>query len=282
VTPDYLKVMGIPLLRGRFLNDQDRMTSASVAVIDEVMAQQAFPGEEPLGKHLWIGIGADPVTVVGVVRHVRQWGPAGDDQAKVRAQLYYPFVQVPDNLVRRWSELMSIAVRTSLPPLSMVDSLRRAVRGSSNDQVLYQVRTMEQLASDSVARQRFLMLLFAVFAGLALLLACIGIYGVLAYLTSQRVPEIGVRIALGASSGEVMWMVLRQSLGMVFAGVVVGTLAAVAAARLLLRLVEGMQSSELTTFAVMIPVLVLAALLASYIPARRASRIDPVRALRQE
>jgi ABC-type antimicrobial peptide transport system permease subunit len=141
---------------------------------------------------------------------------------------------------------------------------------------------MEQLASDSVARQRFLMLLFAVFAGLALLLACIGIYGVLAYLTSQRVPEIGVRIALGASSGEVMWMVLRQSLGMVFAGVVVGTLAAVAAARLLLRLVEGMQSSELTTFAVMIPVLVLAALLASYIPARRASRIDPVRALRQE
>jgi predicted permease len=282
VTPDYLKVMGIALLRGRFLNDQDRMTSASVAVIDEVMAQQAFPGAEPLGKHLWIGIGADPVTVVGVVRHVRQWGPAGDDQAKVRAQLYYPFVQVPDNLVRRWSELMSIAVRTSLPPLSMVDSLRRAVRGSSNDQVLYQVRTMEQLASESVARQRFLVLLFAVFASLALLLACIGIYGVLAYLTSQRVPEIGVRIALGASSGEVMWMVLRQSLGMVFVGVVVGTLAAAAAARLLLRLVEGVQTSELTTFAVMIPVLVLAALLASYIPARRASRIDPVRALRQE
>jgi putative ABC transport system permease protein len=148
--------------------------------------------------------------------------------------------------------------------------------------VLYEVHTMEQLANDSLARQRFLLLLFSVFAGLALLLACIGIYGVLAYLTTQRVPEIGVRMTLGAGTTEVMWLVLRQSLGMIFGGVAVGAASALAAGRVLQHLVEGMQPIELSTFAVTIPVLVLAALFASYLPARRASRIDPMSALRQE
>src|SRR6185503_14736093 len=114
---------------------------------------------------------------IGVVGHVRHWGLAGDDDAQVRAQIYYPFAQVPDQLLRRWSGLMSIAVRTSLPPLNMVEPLRREVRGPTNDRVIYEVRTMEQLASDTLARQRFLLLLFGVFAGLAMLLACIGIYG---------------------------------------------------------------------------------------------------------
>ena len=108
--------MGIALLQGRFFDDQDRQGNEPVAVIDEVMAKEAFGRGDPLGQHLWIGIGPDPVRVVGVVRHVRQWGLAGDDQAKVRAQLYYPFAQVPDALVHRWSDLMSIAVRTSLDP----------------------------------------------------------------------------------------------------------------------------------------------------------------------
>jgi predicted permease len=282
VTSDYLKVTGIPLRRGRFITDQDRKGSESVAVIDDVMAQQAFPGQDPIGKHIWIGIGPDPVTVVGVVGHVRQWGLAADDQAQVRAQLYYPFAQVPDELLRRWSELMSIAVRAGIEPLSVVEPLRREVRGVSDDQVLYDVHTMEQLAKDTIATQRFLLLLFGIFAGIALLLACIGIYGVLAYLTGQRVPEIGVRMALGATAGEVTRMVLRQSLGMICVGVGVGTLAAIAAGRLLVHTVEGMQSTELSTFIITIPILVVAALLASFVPARRASRIDPIRALRQE
>jgi len=283
VTPDYLKVMGIPLRKGRFLTDQDRISNEPVAVIDDVLAQSAFGGEEPVGKRLWVQyMGPGPLKVVGVVGHVRQWGPALDDRAQVRAQLYYPFAQVPDVNLRRWSQLMSIAVRTSIAPLSVLEPMRREVRGVANDQVLYATQTMEQLASDSIAQQRFLLLLIGIFAGLALLLASIGIYGVLAYLTGQRVPEIGVRLALGASAWEVMWMVLRGSLGMVFMGVGVGTVAALGAGRVLVRLVEGMQPTEVSAFAITIPVLMLAALFASFVPARRASRIDPVRTLRQE
>jgi predicted permease len=283
VTPDYLNVMGIPLLKGRFFNDYDRMESETVIVIDDVLAQHAFGGQEAVGKRLWVpDMGPKPVRVVGVVSHVRHWGLAGDDQAQVRDQLYYPFAQVPDPLLRRWSELMSIAIRTSIEPLSVVEPLRRAVRGVTGDQVIYEVRTMEQLASDSLARQRFLLMLFGIFAGLALLLACIGIYGVLAYVTSQRVPEIGLRMALGATAPDVMRMVLGQSLRMIFVGVGVGLGTAFAAARLLEKLVAGVRSTEPSTFAIMTSVLVAAGLFASFLPARRASRVDPMTALRQD
>jgi predicted permease len=283
VSPEYLNVMGIPLRRGRFVTDQDRVGSEPVVVIDEVLSKQAFDGQDPIGKRLWMpDMDYGPFVVVGVVGHVRHWGLAGDDQAQVRAQFYYPFAQLPDKYLRRWSELMSIAVRTEVAPLSEVESLRRELRGAAGDQVLYGVHTMEQLADDSLALQRFLLLLFGIFAGLALVLACIGIYGVLAYLTGQRVPEIGIRIALGASPNGVMWMVLRQSLGMILAGVFIGTAAALAAARVMLRLVEGMQPTEPSAFGMTIPVLIVAALFASFLPARRASRVDPVIALRQE
>jgi len=281
VTPDYLKVMGIPLRKGRFFDSHDRADSELVVVIDEVLAQHAFGTADPVGKPLFVqAIG--PSKVIGIVGHVRHWGLAGDDQAQVRDQVYYPFAQVPDVLMRLFSTFMSLAVRTSIPPLNIVDPLRRELRGATGGQTLYQVRTMEQLASRSLARQRFLMMLFAIFAGLALLLACIGIYGVLAYVTSQRVPEIGLRMALGASARDVMRMVLRQSLRMIVVGVVVGFATALAAARLLQRLVAGVRSTEPSTFAIMIAVLVAAALFASFLPARRASRVDPMRALRQD
>jgi ABC-type antimicrobial peptide transport system permease subunit len=253
-----------------------------VAVIDDVMAQQAFSGQDPIGRHVWIGLGSDPLRVIGVVAHVRQWGLAGDDQAAVRAQLYYPFAQVPDKYVRRWSELMSVAIKTNIDPMTTVEPLRQAVRGATGDQVMYEVRTLEQLAKSTLAQQRFLLLLFSIFAGLALLLACIGVYGVLAYLTNRRVPEIGVRIALGASTGNVIWMVLRQSLTMILAGIALGVAAAAAAAHVLQRLVAGVRSTDPLTFALMILLLLLAALAASFGPAHRASRVDPMVALRQE
>jgi predicted permease len=283
VTPDYLKVMGIPLRHGRFFNEQDQVGHDLVVVIDDVLAQHAFGGSEAVGKRLWIpGMSPGPVQVIGVVGHVRHWGLAGDDQSRVRDQIYYSFAQVPDPLLRFFSSVMSMAVRTNIPPLNLVEPLRRELRGAAGDQVLYNVRTMEQLASDSLARQRFLLLLFGIFAVLALLLACIGIYGVLAYLTSRRAPEIGVRMALGATVGDVMRLVLRQSLGMILVGAGIGSVAALAAGKLLERLVAGVKPAEPLTFTITISVLLVAALFASFIPARRASRLDPVKALRQE
>jgi predicted permease len=281
VTPDYLKVMGIPLRYGRFFTDRDRMGSAPVVVIDENLAQHAFGTKDAVGKRLWMQLGAGPVEIVGVVGHVRHWGLAADDESRVRDQMYYPFAQVPAPLLHFFSSVMSIAVRTTVPPLNVVEPLRRELRGAAGDQALYEPCTMEQLASASLETQRFLLLLFGIFAGLALLLACIGIYGVLAYLTGQRVPEIGVRVALGASARNVRWLVLRESLVMIFAGVTAGTWAALAAGHLLQRLVGGMRPTDLSTFAITIPFLVAAALVASFVPASRASRVDPVAALRE-
>ncbi|MDE3135774.1 MAG: ABC transporter permease [Acidobacteriota bacterium] len=292
VTPDYLQVMRIPLLEGRFFTGQDRKGAEPVVVIDRVLSERAFGRHDPVGKQLWIP-GSDspfttgkdapePVRVVGVVGHVRYWGLASDDRATLRAQIYYPFAQVADPLLPRWSELMSLAVRTSVAPLSVLKPLRKAIRGDSSDQALYQVRTMQQLSSDSISRQRFLLFLFGAFAGLALLLACVGIYGVLTYLTNQRVPEIGVRMALGAASRDVVWLVLRQSLGMILLGSALGAGAALGASRLLVRFVEGVHPAEPLTLATTVSLLVAAALVASFLPARRASRVDPMIALRQE
>jgi len=283
VTPDYLKVMGIPLHQGRFFNEHDRIGSEPVVVIDDNLAKHAFGRKDAVGKRIWIpAMGANPALVVGIVGHVRHWGLASDDQSRVRDQMYYPFAQVPDSLLHFFSSIMSITVRTTIPPSNVVEPLRQQLRGAAGDQVLYEIRTMEQLVSASLARQRFLLLLFGIFAGLALLLACIGIYGVLAYLTGQRVPEIGIRMTLGATARDVMRLVLGQSLVMIFVGVGVGILAALAAGRILNRLVEGMRPADVSTFAITIPVLVIAALFASFVPARRASRVDPVNALRQQ
>jgi ABC-type antimicrobial peptide transport system permease subunit len=227
-------------------------------------------------------MGPAPVRIVGVVGHVRHWGLAGDDQSRVRDQMYYPFAQVPVPLLHFFSSVMSITIRTRTSPLNIVEPLQRALRGASGDQALYEIRTMEQLIGTSLARQRFLSLLFGIFAGLALLLACIGVYGVLAYLTGQRTSEIGVRMAVGASASDVLWLVLRQSLKMIVVGISLGSIAAFAAGRLLQNLVEGMRPVNAATYVMMISLLILAALLASFVPARRASVIDPVKALRQE
>ena len=283
VTPDYLNVMGIRLRQGRFLNEQDRIGHEIVVVIDDNLAQHAFAGSDPVGKSLWIqGMPSNPVRIVGMVGHVRHWGLAGDDQSRVRDQIYYSFHQLPDPLVHFLSSVMSITVRTSVTPLSVAEPLRRELRGPGGDQTLYDVQTMDDLARASIDRQRFLLWLFGIFAGLALLLACIGIYGVLTYLTNQRVPEIGLRMALGASARDVMQLVLGHGFGMILIGIAVGILGALAAGRLLEHLIDGTRATDPSTFAIMIPILLAAAFFASFIPARRASRIDPTSALRQE
>ena len=283
VTPDYLKVMGIPLRAGRFFDEHDRLASEPVIVVDDNLAWRAFGHPDVVGRYLWVpAFGPAPVRIAGVVGHVRHWGLAGDDRSLVRDQLYYPLAQVPAPLLRTFASFMSLAVRTSITPLEIVEPLRRTLRGPSGDQVLYEIRTMEQLAGASLARQRFLMVLFTIFSGVALVLACVGVYGVLSYLTSRRAREFGVRMALGASGADLLRLVLGQSAALIAVGVVVGTCGAWVAARLLERLVEGMRAPEPATFAVMTGVLAASALLASAIPARRAGRADAVRALRHE
>lgn len=283
VTPDYLEVMRLPLIRGRFFNDNDKLDTPQVVVIDENLAHHAFAGQDPVGKVLWIpGFGPRPVQVIGVVGHVRHWGLADDDLSAVQDQCYYPLAQVPDPLVRFFSSVLSVVVRAKVPPLHMVDALQKQVRGSAGDQTLYEVRTMQQLVSASLARQRFLLLLFAIFAGLALLLACVGIYSVIAYLTNQRVPEFGVRIALGARASDIIRLVLGESLAMILLGIGIGLLGSLGSGRVLERLVPGVQTSQGLILAFVLPALILVALVACYIPARRAGKVDPAVSLRYE
>ena len=281
VTPDYLRVMGITLRRGRFFTEQDRSGNEPVIVIDEILAQRAFHGREAVGNRLWLQfLGA--ARVVGVVGHVRHRGLDADDEAKIREQIYLPFAQLPEEFLRLTATAMHLVVRTTIDPLRTVESIQRQVRGTSRHQALYEVSTMEEVLRGTLARQRFLLVLFSIFASLSLLLACVGIYGVLAYLTSQRVPEMGLRMALGATAGDLVRLILRQSLAMTLMGVGLGLAGALAATQLLRRLVTGVRAADPLTIALMVFVLVVAALFASYLPARRASRVDPMMALRQE
>ncbi len=283
VTPEYLAVTNIPLLYGRFFTDDDKLGNAPIIVIDENLARHAFGTTNVVGRRLYVpNLDAEPSLIVGVVGHVRHWGLAGDDQSRVHDQIYYPFAQVPDHIMRFFSTVMSVAIRTKGDPSAMIEPLRSELRSGAGDQMLYDTSTMDQLVAASLDSQRFLLLLFGIFAALALLLACVGIYGVLSYLTTQRVPEIGVRMALGATTREVVRLVLRQSVAMILTGIAIGFLAALAAAHLLRRMVEGMQPAEPFTFAAMIAILFTTALIASYIPARRASHTNPVEALRQD
>ncbi len=283
VTPDYLKTMQLPLLRGRFIDENDKLNTHPVVVIDENMARHAFHGEDPIGKLVWIpAVSSGPVQVVGVVGHVRHWGLAGDDLSRVQDQYYSPLAQVPDQLAKFFSSILSVVVRTNVPPANVIDSLQKESRGPLGDQTLYEFRTMEQLASASLAQQRFLLYLFAIYSGLALLLACVGIYGVISYLTNQRVPEIGVRVALGASRSDILGLILRQSLTIVLDGMGIGVLASFATARILQRLVPAAQTSQVAIFTVVLPLLFAVALFASYIPAHRAAKVDPMVALRYE
>jgi predicted permease len=283
VSADYMTVMRLPLLSGRFFDESDKPSTTQVVVIDENLARHTFGDGDPVGRLLWIpAMGEKPVQVVGVVGHVRNWGLAGDDISRIHDQIYYPLAQVPDKLVRFFSSIISIVIRTDVPPLNMVQALQRQVRGTTGDQTFYEVQTMEQLASDSLAQQRFLLLLFGIFSGLALLLACVGIYSVIAYLTNQRVPEFGVRIAVGANSADILRLVLRESLMMIFAGSAIGILSSIGAERVVQRLVPVAQAPLISTFALVVPALIAVALFASYIPARRAAKVDPMVALRYE
>jgi putative ABC transport system permease protein len=272
ISPDYFRAMGIGLRQGRFFNEQDREGSAQVVIISETMARQFWPGEDPLGKRLTpsFHLQQGPREVVGVVGDVK----AGLD-SDVAAVMYMSYKQAP-------RPYMTIVARTVSNPQNLIPAISKTIYGVDKEQALWNVRTMEQVLTASVSGQRFNMTLLIIFAGLALLLAAVGVYGVINYSVTLRRREIGIRLALGAQTGDVLRLVLGQGLALTLIGVGVGLAAAYGLTRLMESLLYGISATDFITFFSVAGVLVAVGLLASYLPARRATKVDPMIALRSE
>ena len=282
VTSDYLRVMGIPLKKGRFFADHDTLASTLVAVIDDSMAEHVFPGQDAVGKEFSLPI-LGPVQIVGVAGHVKHWGLDADDTAKIRGEIYFPVLQIPDKFMTSGGAAsLSLVLRTDPDPLSVVSAVRVQVAGPSADQPLFDVQTMEQIISGSLTERRFAMLLLTIFASIAVALAAVGIYGVMSYAVSRRTHELGVRMALGAPRREILRLVVREGMVLALAGTAAGLAAAFGLTRLMASLLYGVHPTDPVTFGAVSLLLGAMALLACYIPAWRATRVDPLVALRYE
>lgn len=288
VEPDYFKVTQIPLKRGRLFTAADNEHGAAVVVIDEKMAEQYFPGQDPIGQYL--DLNADPndtdktpnPQIVGIVRHVNQWGLDEDYASPMQAQIYLPFMQMSDIGLQRVGLDSTVCLRTRPAGAPDFDSIKRRMLEFNANVVAYGPYDMQEMVKDSISSKRFTASLLAIFAGLALLLASIGIYGVLSYLVGQRIQEIGVRMALGARRSDVLKLVLRDGARMIFTGIVIGIVLAIGLTRLMSSVLFGVSPTDPLTFAAVAVLLSLIALLACYIPARRAMQVDPLVALRYE
>jgi predicted permease len=285
--PDYLRTMGIPLVQGRFFTAEDNTNSPCVGVIDTVLAQTYFPGKNPVGQTMTFGWPAapwGPCAIIGVVGHVNHWG-LGEPGTNTKAQSYYPMLQASDKLWPLAYPYLKILVRTPLDAATLMPAIKAAVYAADGDETVYNVKTMQEIVSESMSSQRFPMMLLGAFSGLALLLASVGIYGVISYSVAQRVHEIGIRMALGAEKQNIFRLVIGQGLRLVLAGLAIGTAAALILTRLLSSfssLLYGVGASDPVTFLAVSLVLTIVAILACYIPARRAMRVDPMVALRYE
>jgi predicted permease len=281
--PEYLRAMQIPLLRGRFFSPADTSDSEPVVVIDSVLAHTYFPHKDPVGQLITVAHWRT-ARVIGVVGHVRHWG-LGDAGTYNPSQIYISFYQLSDEWVPAFARELSVAVRTPLDVASIMPAIRNAVYATGKDQPIYSVQTLQQIASNSMASQRLPMILLGAFAVLALLLASVGIYGVISYSVSQRTREIGIRMAVGAERRDVLRMIIGQGLRLVAAGVLIGAGIALLLARLLSafsRLLYGVRANDPVTFMAVLFVLAGVSVLACYFPARRASRLDPMAALKSE
>lgn len=281
--PDYLETMGIPLLRGRFFSAADNLQTPKVVVIDQILAQTFFPGQDPVGKTLTVGHWGT-AQIVGVAGHVRYWGL--DDAGTYNPrQIYIPAYQLPDSMVSDFFRNLTILVRSALPAAEMVPSIRSAVYETAPDQPVYDIKTIEDLERESMASRRLPILLLGAFAGLALLLASVGVYGVVSYSASRRVREIGIRMALGADRSSVFRMILGHGIRMAGFGVVLGVSAVLVLVRMLpsfSHLLYGVERDDPLTLVAVSGGMILVALAACFLPARRAMRTDPMASLRCE
>ena len=280
-SPGYLQTMGIRLIKGRFFTAQDTQHSPRVAVVDETFARQQFPNEEPLGHYL-AGDGKDnpDAEIVGVVAHVKHFGL--DAIEPVQPQLYFPFNQAPNDVLPFMAPRMNLIVRTTADPLNVTAAVRREVQALEPNQPVYNVNTMEQTLGQSLATQRLSMMLLAILASLALILAAVGIYGVMSYMVSQRTHEIGIRMAIGAQQGQMFRMVIGQGMRLALIGVAVGLVGAFGLTRLMATMLFGVTPTDPATFAIIAVSLIGIALFACYVPGRRATKVDPMVALRYE
>ncbi|HSY91550.1 MAG TPA: ABC transporter permease [Candidatus Binatus sp.] len=283
--PDYFRTMEIPLLQGRFLSEGDTTKSPCVAVIDSEFARKFFPDGKSIGHTITAGFAAfGPCTIVGVAGHVKDAG-LNDAGVANQYQTYYSLYQDPDQWVPLNYSDASIIVRTPLAPATVIPAIKAMVYQAGTDQPIYNVQTMRQIVADSMSGQRFPMLLLGSFAGLALLLAAVGIYGTISYSVTRRVQEIGIRMALGADKQSVLRLFIGHELKLVLAGIAVGAVGALILTRMLSslsHLLYGVRSSDPLTFVTVSAVLMSVAGLAGYIPARRAMKVDPIVALRYE
>ena len=281
VEPGYLKAMEIPLLRGRFFTGQDNEHSPRVVVVDDVFARKYFPNENPVGKRI-LRDDASPEEIVGVVGHVKQWGLDADDTEKLRAQIYIPCMQMPDAFITMQASGSTVIIRSRQAGTGLLDSIRHASQQISSEQIIFNPQTMDQIIADSLAERRFSMILFGAFAALALLLASVGIYGVISHVVGQRTHEIGIRMALGARRLDVLRLILVGAGRVALIGVALGLVCALSLTSLLANRLYGVSPQDPITFVAVPSILIAVALLASYLPARRATKVDPMTALRYE
>ncbi len=281
VEPDYLKVMNVPLERGRFFNEHDDEHAPMVIVVDETFAHKFFPNEDPLGKRINMML-LGQAQIIGVAGHIKQWGLDSDSQQSIQAEFYLPILQTPDKFMPLLANGLTQMVRTQGTPLGLTAAIRQTVEQMNSQQVMYNVDTMDAIIADSLASRRFSMILLGIFALLALVLSSVGIYGVISYLVGQRTHEIGIRVALGAQRSDVMKLVLGEGTKMALIGVGIGIVAGLMLTRLMSKMLFGVSAADPLTFGGVAILLTLVALAACYVPARRATRVDPIIALRYE
>jgi len=282
VEAGFQQAMGIRLIRGRFITPHDDEHAPIVVDIDDAMARAYFPGQDPIGKRVNLTQFNVQAQIVGVVGHVKQWGPGKDSASAIEGQFFYPFMQIPEKIMPLIASGVAVVLRTRDDPMDVMNQVREATRQIDTRDVIYNVETMQEVWSRSTDARRLTMILLDAFAGFALMLASIGIYGVISYLVGQRTHEIGVRMALGAQRRDILTLVVGHGAKMALVGAAIGTAAALVLMRLISNQLFGITAHDPLTFLGGALLLLLVAFAACYIPARRATRVDPMVALRYE